>query len=257
MIMLFTETGEKSVDFEAQLPDILGDNYYNDPETKQQPTKMFDDITDEKTFINNYANAQRTISKGETAFEERTKGMVKVPTAESSEDEVKAYREAHGVPETVDGYKLAIPEGIDKDSYTGIAATIKAEALAAGAPPTLVSKIWDKVVVTMGEQFKALEDKGAELMKVDEDAMKAEHKENYPAFIKGTDETLAKFKAGGKVKETLDSYGLGNHPAIRNLLAEIMPLVKSGKTVVGGGVEASDKDSGFPTYEYDEQGKPI
>jgi len=259
MIMpeFINEEGQFTDDFKTQLPDMLGDNYYNDPYTKHEPTKMFDEVKDFKTMVNNYDNAQRTISKGEAAFAEKTKGMVAIPNAESTPEQVKVYREAMGVPEKADGYKLTIPDGDDKESFTGIAAVVKEEALAAGAPPALLARIWDKVTATMTSQFKALEDKGLELIKADEDAMKAEHKENYDKYIKGTDAALAKLKVGVDIKKLFDNYGITNHPLVRKLEAEIAPFVMEGKTVLGDSAGGGNKESGFPSYEYDDNGRPI
>lgn len=234
----------------------LGDDYYNDPETKQQPTKMFENVKDQATLVKNYASAQRTISKGEVDFAERTKGMVTIPGEDASEDDIKAYRKATGVPDSMDGYAMDIPDGDDKESFSGVAAAVKEAALEAGAPAGVVSTIWGKVVETLQGQFKAIEDKGLALMASEVAGMKELHKEKYDSFIQGTDEALAKFKGGADVKTLLDTYGIGNSPAIRNLLAEIVPLVNEGKTVFGESTSTKEP-SGFPTYEYDENGKPI
>ena len=43
---------------------------------------------------------------------------------------------------------------------------------------------------------------------------------------------------------------------IRNMLAEIAPLVNEGKTVFGETSNAKESD-GFPSYNYGEDGKPI
>jgi len=234
----------------------LGDDYYNDPETKQQPTKMFENVNDQATLVKNYASAQRQISKGDADFAERTKGMINIPGKDASEDDIKAYRKATGVPESVDGYAMDIPDGDDKESFTGVAAAVKEAALAAGAPAGVVSSIWGKVVETLQGQFKGLEDKGLALMASEVAGMKELHKEKYDTFIKGTDDALAKFKGGSEVKTLLDNLGIGNSPAIRNLLAEIAPLVNEGRTVFGESTNAKESD-GFPTYKYNEAGKPI
>lgn len=243
------------IDIEV-LKEHLGDDFYNDPETKQQPTKMFEHVNDPATLLKNYVSAQRTISKGEADFAERTKGMVTIPGDDTSEDDIKAYRKAIGVPDSADGYEMAIPDGDDKESFTGIAAAVKEAALAAGASVNLVSTIWGKVVETMQAQFKAIEDKGQALMKTEQDAMKAEHKEKYDTFIKDTDEVMTRVKAGKDLKALLDTYGIGNSPAIRNFMAEIVPLVNEGETVFSQS-QTENKDDGFPSYEYDDQGKPI
>ena len=249
---LFTDDG---IDM-AVVQEHLGDSYFNDPETKQQPTKMFDNVNDQATLVKNYASAQRTISKGDADFAERTKGMVNIPGDDSSEDDIKAYRKATGVPESVDGYAMVIPDGDDKDSFTGVAAAVKEAALAAGAPAGMVSSIWGKVVETMQGQFKGLEEKGQALIDSEIAGMKELHKEKYDSFVKGTDEALAKFKGGAEVKALLDNYGIGNSPAVRNLLAEIAPLVNEGKTVFGE-TKDTKESGGFPSYQYDENGRAV
>ena len=250
MSELFTDDG---IDM-AVVQEHLGDDYYNDPDTKSEPTKMFDNVKDRSTLLKNYASAQRTISKGEADFAERTKGMVNIPGEDASEDDIKAYRKATGVPESVDGYAMDIPDGDDKDSFTGVAAAVKESALAAGISADKVSKVWASVVETMQAQFKGVEDKGLALMASEVDGMKEVHKEKYDSFIAGTDEALSKFKGGAEVKTLLDNLGIGNSPAIRNLLAEIAPLVNEGKTIFGESSGAKEQ-GGFPTYEYDDNGK--
>jgi hypothetical protein len=237
----------------------LGDDYYNDPGTNSEPTKMFENVNDQATLLKNYVSAQRHITKGDAAFDEkfaeRAKGMVTIPGEDASEDAIKAYRKAIGVPDSADGYAMDIPDGDDKDSFTGIAAVVKEAALASGAPAGVVEKIWTSVVETMQGQFKGLEDKGLALIEADVAGMKELHKEKYDSFITGTDEALSKFKGGAEVKTLLDNYGLGNNPVIRNLLAEIAPLVNEGKTVFG---ESSTKEEGgFPSYEYDDGGNVV
>ena len=252
MSELFTDGGMDM----AVVQEHLGDSYFNDPETKQQPTKMFDNVKDQKTLLTNYASAQRTISKGDADFAERTKGMVNIPGENASEDDIKAYRKATGVPDSVDGYAMDIPDGDDKESFTGVAAAVKEAALAAGVSADKVSKVWGAVVETLQGQFKGIEDKGQALIDSEIAGMKELHKEKYEGFIKGTDEALAKFKGGAEVKTLLDNLGIGNSPAIRNLLAEIAPLVNEGRTVFGETQKESDSD-GFGTYQYDDAGRPI
>jgi len=240
------------------LKEDLGDDYYNDPGTNSVPTKMFENVPDRATLLKVYANSQRKLSDVEAGFAKRIKddGMIKIPGEKSTEDEIKAYRTATGVPESVDGYAMDIPPGDDEESFTGVAAAVKDAALAAGIPASAVTAVWGKVVETMQGQFKALEDKGLALMASEETAMKDLHKEKYGTFISGTDAALAKFKDGAAVKALLNTYGIANSPAIRNMLAEIAPLVNEGKTVFGELTNAKET-GGFPTYEYDESGKPI
>jgi len=256
---MIDENGAFTEKFTTKLPEMLGDNFYNDPDTKQQPTKMFDNIKDMKTLVNAVANGQRTISKGEAAFAEKTKGMVKIPSEKATPEEIATYRKAMNVPETVDGYELSVPDGDDAAGYKAVADVVRTAALQAGVPKNALSTVWDTVITALDKQAKDLEAKGLEMMKTDEEAQKAIHKENYPAFVKAGDDTLAKLKAGPELTKILETFGIKNHPAIRNILHEISPLILAGKTFGGDAPAGGQTGEGWPmTYKYDPNtGKPI
>lgn len=243
---------------QENLPTVLGDDYYNDPETKQQPTKLFENVKDEKTFMKNYVNAQRTISKGEAAFVEKTKGMIKVPGEGAKPEEIAAYNKAIGVPESADKYELAIPKD-DTNGFAVIADEVKAAAIEAGIPKGALEKVWGKVIATLTKQAADLEAKGLAMIKADEEALKGELKEKYDEFIKAGDGVLNKLKVGAEVTKIFDAYKLKNHSAIRKMLAEIAPLVLEGQSHGSSGGINTPSGDGWPiTYKYDPTtGKPI
>jgi len=256
---LMDENGVFTEEFKEQLPVLLENDYYNDPETKQEPTKMFDNIKDFKSLTKMAATAQRKATQNEAKYAEKYKGMVKVPDDKATKEEIAAYRKAVGVPDKPETYELQIPDDDDKAGFEVIAGVVRTAAHEGGVPNKVLSGIWGKVVTALQAQNKALEDKGLELMQADEKTLKDKYKEKYPAFIKTGDETLSKFKVGKAVSDLLTTYGILNHPAIRELLGtEIAPLVLEGHTV--GGVNAGEPaGDGWPlTYKYDPiSGKPI
>jgi len=238
---MLDESGNFTEDFKQALPDMLGDNYYNDPDTKQQPTKMFDDVPDLKTLTNNYANAQRKISSFGKEMEEKLKGTVRIPTEKSSPEEIAAYRKAVGVPESPDKYELKLPEGED-EGYKAIADIVRTIGHKHGVPGNILSLIWDGVVPALNAQVQALENKGLEILKAEEEALKEEWKEKHDENIKAGDDALAKTKTGPEFMKLMETFGIQNHPAIRKLLHEISPLINEGKTVLGAGVAAEKKE---------------
>jgi len=256
---MIDENGVFTEEFTEALPDLMGDNYYNDPETKQKPTKLFENVKDIKTLVNNYANGQRVISKGEAAFAEKTKGMVKIPDDKAAPEEIAAYHKAIGVPESADKYELAIPEGDDKAGMEVIAKEVRQAAFDAGASAGVISKVWSKVTEALSKQNRELEEKGLAMMKADEEALKTEKKDGYEPFMKAGDSALAKFKNGKAVLDLLTTYGINNHPAIRKFLGdEVAPLVVPGKTILGQGSGSSSDENAWPSkYKYDDSGKPI
>ena len=55
MPTLIDEQGNFTPEFTTELPNMLGDDFYNDPDTKQQPTKMFENIIPDPVGIDRIA----------------------------------------------------------------------------------------------------------------------------------------------------------------------------------------------------------
>ncbi len=242
--MSFTDdTGVLTEDFRTQLPTLLGDDFYNDPATKQEPTKMFDNIKDIGSLAKMAATAQRKATQNEAKYAEKYKGMVRIPDEKASPEDVAAYRKAVGVPDKPEGYELAIPEE-DKEGFTAIANEVRKAALEVGLPAKALSGVWTKVVAGLAAQTKAIEDKGLALMAAEEQALKDKYQGKYGEFVKAGDDALSKFKAGADVVKILDTFGLRNQPAIREFLAEIAPLVLEKGTIGGTGATGGEKPAG-------------
>jgi len=253
------ENGVLTEEFTEALPELLGDNYYNDPDTKQQPTKMFENIKDIKSLVNMAASAQRQVSAGDARFEEKLKGMVSIPGEEATQEEITAYNTAMGVPESADKYELdtLADDDPDKAGFDSIASVVKAAALKGGIPQKALEIVWTDVVTALKKQTQAIEDKGAELIATEDKALRAKLKDGYDAFIKAGDDTLTKLKTGDAFAKMTKDLGLDNHPAVRSLLAEIAPLVAERPAIIGAGGGGSNKDDDWPAdYDYDDQGRP-
>lgn len=237
--------------FAKALPDMLGDAYYNDPETKQQPTKMFENVKDLKTMAVNYANSQRAISK-------KTEGMIKLPGENAAAEEVAAYRKAIGVPDNPQDYKLGVPDGDDKAGFEAISQIVAKAGVEANIPAAAMSKIWDSVTGELAKQTAALEKAGLDMMQAEEEALKAELGTKYDSFVQSGDAALAKFKGGQDAAKLFESMGIKGHPAVRKLLAEIAPLVLESKTVIGDAASGDAAGKWPISYKYDQaSGRPV
>ena len=256
---MFDENGVKTEAFTSALPEMLGDKYYNDPGVNSEPTKVFDNIPDIKTMVNRVVDSQRQISKGEDAFTERLKGMVKIPTDTSSAEEIAAYRKARDVPDTADKYELPIPGTDEAGGFKVIADLVRASAFESGISGKAASAVWEKVSAALVQQNVDIEAKGLAALKVEEETLRTEHKEKYDAFIKDTDKTLTILKTGEAFSKLMKGFGIQNHPAVRNLVNEVSPHYLEGGTVLGGGGgESDDESGGLPSsYKYDDNGRPI
>ena len=259
------EDGSFTDDFRTALPELLGGDYFNDKE-KQQPTKELDNVKDLSTLLRKTVNASRKISAHGEAIKKATEGMVKIPGEGATPEEIAAYRKAHGVPETPDGYALTIPEN-DKEGFEAIAKEVKAAAHETGIAPSKLASVWDKVVPAIVAQAEIPVKKDMELLAADIQALKDAKKEKYDAFIADTNKVAAHFDVkgesgaqdnpiGSNFMKLMDTMGIKDTPVVREFLGAIAPLVLEKGSHLGGPAGAPKEDGGF-TYQYDANGKPI
>ena len=266
------ENGDFTEDFRAELPERLGDDFYNDPETRLKPTKEFDNIHNVFDMAKMTVNASRKISAHGEELKKATEGMIKIPGEGATPEEVVAYRQAQGVPETADGYELAIPEvpEEEKAGFEEIAKEVKAAAHEAGVSPSKLSSVWGKVATALVAQNQAILKKGTDLLAADVQALKDAKKEKYDGFIADTNKVASHFDVkgdaalgtkdnlvGSNFMKLMDSMGIKDTPVVREFLGQIAPLVLEGSTSLGKGSSESGQAEGAFSYEYDANGRPI
>ncbi len=271
----FDDNGDFTEDYRATFPEMLGDVFYNDPETKQKPTKELDNVKNVSDALKMVVTGSRKISAhGEelkNASAKATEGMIKIPGEGATVEEVAAYRKAQGVPEAADGYELAIPDDdVNRSGNEAIAKEVAAAAHEAGIPKSKLTAVWNKVVPALAAQVQAKEKQGNDLLAADVQALKDVKKEKYDSFITDTDRVAAHFdiKAdhdagtkenlrGTEFMKLMEGMGIKDVPVVREFLGAIAPLVLEGTTALGGtpASQAGGKD-GF-SYDYDEKGKPV
>ncbi len=262
------EQGGLTDEFRAALPERLGDAYYNDPATRQQPTKELDNVKNVFDLAKMVVTGSRKISSHGEQLKKATDGFIKIPGEGATAEEVAAYRKAQGVPDSPDGYQLTIPDA-DKEGFGVIAKEVSAAAHEVGIPPSKLSAVWGKVVNALVIQTQALEKKGMDLLTADVQALKDAKREKYDAFITDTNKVAAHFDVkgdaalgtqdnpvGSNFMTMMDKMGLKDTPVVREFLGAIAPLVLEGKTTLGRGALNEPSAGGF-TYEYDSAGRPI
>lgn len=247
-------------EFKENLPEMLGDDYYNDPETREQPTKYFDNVDSFETLAKRAVNADRKISAQGEELKKATEGMVRIPGEGATEEDIAAYRKATGVPETNEGYELNVPEG---EGFPEIAKIVCEAANKANIPKSKLAAVWEPVVTALIAQNQALEKKGMKLLAEDVQALKDAKKEKYDSFIAYTNRVAAHFDVkadpangieenliGSNFMKLMDTMGIKDIPVIREFLGAIAPLVLEGKTKIGAG--ASKEGGGDWFTDYDE-----
>jgi len=261
---LLNEQLEFTEDFRTQLPDLLGDAYYKDPETKSEPIKVFDDVKDMKTLLKMTVDSKRAASKGREAFDaelsEKLKGMVKIPGEGAGEDEIKAYRAAVGAPETQDGYKevLAMPENIpDFDKpYYGNLADVVAEAANEHHIPTATAKaIWDKINAQMIERNERIEQAGLKVMDEDIKSQETELGAQYPQYVEDVNRAIAKIGTEKLMAEADQQKAFNDWQAKNPDASNDMKALMKKELSQTAGQKLLSTLSMFGLLQFDESGK--
>lgn len=104
-------------------------------------------FTDLNALARSYREAEKAI---------RDSGRIKVPGEGASEDDIKAFRTAIGVPADAKDYTFKLPDGIEeKQLNMPLIENIKAAALAAGMPKGTFEALIPEVIKSQMDQISA------------------------------------------------------------------------------------------------------
>ena len=261
------EDGTFTDDFRAELPERLGDAYYNDPDTKLQPTKELDNVKNIFDMAKMVVTGSRKISQHGETLKKATEGMIKIPGEGATPEEIVAYRQAQGVPETPDGYELVNDQLEPEDKP--FAEIVQNSCHKNGIPKSKAQAVFNDVKETLNQMKEADVKKGMDLLNADVQALKDVKKEKYDSFIEDTNKVARHFDVkadsqlgtkanpiGTNFMDFMEHMGVRDVPVVREFLGAIAPLLLEGSTHLGAGGQPN-APTGVFAYEYDEQGRPI
>lgn len=81
------------------------DGYFNDVDADG-----FDEYRSMAAQFKDLPSLFKSLKDTKAALSQRQDGMVKLPNSQSTDEEIAAYRDAIGIPESVDDYELTLPE---------------------------------------------------------------------------------------------------------------------------------------------------
>lgn len=81
------------------------DGYFNDVEAEG-----FDEYRSMAAQFKDLPSVFKSLKDTKAALSQRQDGMVKLPNSQSTPEEIAAYHKAIGIPESIDGYEITLPE---------------------------------------------------------------------------------------------------------------------------------------------------
>jgi hypothetical protein len=222
--------------WKAQLPDDLKNN---------EAFTGFEKIGD---FAKDYLKVKGNV----TELEGKLGKSIPKLSDNASEEERAAYFNALGRPETVDKYELTKPEIPEGMPYSEeFEKGFKTTAHTFGLTQTQVKGLFDWYMNGAIEAFKI--DANARQKAFDDgmEALKKEHGDKYPEYVKTVDRAVQKF-GGDEFKKFMDDSGLGNNPVIVKTFYNIGKAI-SEDTLAGGEFGGDNRKLGIdgkPLLEY-------
>ena len=175
--------------------------------------------------------------KSYTELEKSMGSKVKIPTPESSAEEVSNFYAKIGRPENPDGYEVTgVPDNVQRDE--GLEAVMRKEAFDNGIPKAAFEAVMKKYYDSMSQQIAQARQEG-------ETALKTEWADKYDTNL----EIAKRFakEGGDEFMNFLADTGLGNHPVIIKAMFNYGSKTLD-DTLIKGDSGGDSKDAYKPQY---------
>lgn len=202
-----TEATATTTESTSTAPGIFGDGlafregWYNDV---QDPT--FDQYRSMAAQYKDLPTVFKSLHDTKAALSQRQDGMVKLPNPQSTPEEIAAYRKATGVPDTLEGYEIKIPEKLPEgvEFQPEVLNSFKEFAHKAGIPLAVANELIAFQAQAESAQIARFHEESAAEAKASEASLRAEWGGQYEQK-----DMLARRAA--------QTFGLGaNHPALQD-----------------------------------------
>lgn len=172
--------------------------------------KVAEKFTTPAAVLKSYAELEKRLGKS----------IVK-PGKDASEEEVKAFHKALGVPDKPEDYKVEVPEGIEwGDDDKALMDSFLGKLHSAGAPPQAVEAATAWYFETLREAEEARTAEAERIRKEGEAALRKEWGGDYDKNLALANDAIRQF-GGEQLAQTLKERGLDNDPAMNRAFAEI------------------------------------
>lgn len=196
---------------------------------------------------------------------EKSKDMVVIPKENATPEELTAYRQALGIPETSEGYEIKrpekMPEGLPYDEV--LESKFKETAHNLGLTSKQVQGLYEMFnsygIEGYTQLTKLIADNKNKAVNTLKDIWKNDYETNKTKTVRTFFETLGKFNPPanlGKVEDIakeFDQSGFGDNPVIVWYFSKLYDLIGNDTFIKGntgsGGAEDPSKPKVFSSYE--------
>jgi hypothetical protein len=168
----------------------------------------------------------KSLKETKAALSQRQEGLVKLPGAEATPEEIAAYRQAVGVPETPAGYELQLPEGIEYRE--DVLNSLREKAHGLGITPAQLSELVNFQAETEQAELARWQAEHEDATKKAQEDLRKEWGPRFPQKLH-------------EAKRVAETFGLrADHPALAD--GEVLKALALGASLI-----SSDKLAGNET----------
>lgn len=196
----------------------------------------FKDIEDVKKLYNSH----KTLKAKAADLETQLKDSLKIPGADATSDQVKAFFTKIGMPEKPEGYELSDFDLKDDELASTMKKNFMTEAYRSGLTKTQANKLWTHEAATYGAVKKGLADQAEKLKGSFDQRYDAALKDEIPDATKRAEritkdrnlftEFVGKYQMGAYFEQT----GLSINPAFVHAVAGMYEKMGSSEPGSGG-----------------------
>ncbi len=203
-----------------------------------EPATWLEGIEDEK--VKNLAGRYTTPAAMANALYEANRELsqrVKMPGEDASDEDRAKFNKQMGVPESVDDYEIAAPEGVDAEAFASeeyqapiksIVADMHAAGASQGVVNAMLSKYFELEMAGAAERNRL----DVEHMQKAEADLRKEWGASYDENVAFANDYLSKSPDLVKL-ELRDGSLLGSHPAFVRQMAEVGRMANEGQLKFG------------------------
>jgi hypothetical protein len=153
---------------------------------------------------------------------QKADGSIKIPGDDASKDEVKAYREAMGIPEKAEDYQIQVPEGgIGDQEYLD---SMKRQAHELGLSQTQAQAFYEKQSQSFTSYIEQAKKEQQQAVEKVTEEMKRELGDNYKPRMQAA-QRVVKSVMGEEFSQYLDESGLGNDARMIRAMIKLSDVI--------------------------------
>jgi hypothetical protein len=166
----------------GSVPQLIGEGFtFVDGWADKLTDSAFDETRAMLSQFKSLPDLANSFKELRTSFSKKTEGLVRIPGADASEEDMTAWRKALGVPDSPDGYELPVPDGLPEgfEFDPAALAPLKEKAHALGIAPAALAELVSFHIQSESAEIARLTQEAEQQAKAGQEQLRKEWGQNF------------------------------------------------------------------------------